>query len=78
MGTIEITALLVIGVAAFAWLIAKFIQGESAPHAESSARADSIGTGVGYAAEQSDAVRQTQRKDQASRTIRDFDRRDTS
>ena len=66
MGTIEITALLVVGIAAFAWVIAKFLQGASAPHAESSARADSIGTGVGYAAEQLDSVRQAQRKEQAT------------
>ena len=65
VGTIEITVLLVVALVAFAWIVAKFIQGASAPHAESSARADTFGAGAGYAAEKLDEVRQFQRKDQA-------------
>jgi hypothetical protein len=56
MGNVELTVLLLLVVGAFAWIVVRVLRGSEAG-GESSARADTLGTGAGIVAEQMDNVR---------------------
>ncbi len=56
MGNLELSILLVIAVVALGWIVFRVVRGLRAG-SESSARADTFVGGAGYAAEQSDNIR---------------------
>ena len=60
MGNLELTSLLVLTVAGLGWVIYRVVAGLGAK-SESSARADTLGQGVGLAAEQMDNIRNLDR-----------------
>lgn len=56
MGTLEAAILLVVAIGGFGWAAIRMLRG-SVPPNEGSARAETYAAGSGYAAEQSDNVR---------------------
>ena len=60
MGNLELTVLLVLAVGVVGWVVYRVVRGLPAG-GESSARADTLGQGVGIAAEQMDNVRNLDR-----------------
>lgn len=56
MENVELSILLIVAVVALGWIIFRVVRGLEAG-GESSARADTFAAGSGYAAEQSDKVR---------------------
>jgi threonine/homoserine/homoserine lactone efflux protein len=56
-----LTVLFLIGVAVFVWIVAQVFRG-GAPTGESSSRADTFASGLGYGADELDTLRSRQAK----------------
>ena len=62
MGNLELTIILVVAIGSLTWLVVRVVGGLGAA-GESAARADTLGSGVGIAAERMDTIRQNQQKE---------------